>query len=54
MPDSNDNYKEVYFEAYCPSCKYTKTAETDDPCDLCLSIPYNQNSHKPMYWCEEK
>ena len=35
-------YKEVYFNKYCPICEYYKKAETDDPCDECLSEPVNE------------
>ena len=48
-----DNYKEVYFNQYCKTCKYEETKEDLDPCDECLSEPKNLNSHKPVKW-EEK
>lgn len=48
-----ENYKEVYFDQYCKTCKYKDTKETDDPCDECLYEPMNLYSHKPVKW-EEK
>lgn len=48
-----ENYKEVYFDQYCKTCKYKDTKETDDPCNECLYEPMNLYSHKPVKW-EEK
>lgn len=46
----NQNFKEVYFHLYCPTCKYSEKKEADDPCYDCLTIPARQDSHKPeMY-----
>lgn len=45
--------KEVYFNVYCEKCAYKDKKETEDPCDECLSVPVNSNSHKPIRW-EEK
>lgn len=45
-----DDYKEVYFHEYCETCKHKKVANTDDPCDECLSEPINLYSHKPVKW----
>ena len=57
------NYKEgkqmhtdtklVDFDKYCPDCKYSTTAETEDPCNECLTTPANIDSHKPVNF-EEK
>lgn len=41
-------YKEVYFHEYCKTCKHRKVANTEVPCDECLSEPLNWNSHKPV------
>ena len=49
----SENYKEVYFDQYCKTCKYKDMKETDDPCDECLYEPMNLYSHKPVKW-EEK
>lgn len=49
-----DSYKEVYFNEYCPTCKYLKTNENDEPCEECLSSPVNLYSHKPINWKENK
>lgn len=46
----DDNYKEVYFDRYCKTCKYEKLDENDDPCNECLGTGANLNSHKPVYW----
>lgn len=48
-----DNYKEVYFDQYCKTCKHENLPETDDPCDECLQETVNIYSHKPVKW-EEK
>jgi hypothetical protein len=40
--------KLVYFERFCPECKYAKLAETEEPCDECLAQPVNTDSHKPV------
>ena len=42
--------KEVYFHQYCQKCKYEKNKETEEPCDDCLAIAVNENSHKPLYF----
>lgn len=44
--------KEVYFDQYCPKCKYYDTDEGENPCDICLGYPSNQNSHKPLEFKE--
>lgn len=49
-----ENYKEVYFDQYCKTCKYKDTKETDDPCDECLYEPMNLYSHKPVKWKEKR
>lgn len=45
-----NNYKEVYFDKYCKSCKYEDTPENCDPCNGCLDEPMNQHSNKPVSW----
>jgi hypothetical protein len=40
--------KFVAFDVYCPLCINSKLAETEDPCNECLTTPVNQNSHKPI------
>ena len=49
-----ENYKEVYFDPYCSTCKHCKKKETEDPCDDCLNEPVNLYSHKPVYGEEEE
>lgn len=48
-----NEYKEVYFDKYCPKCKHFSKSMTDDPCNECLSEPTNLYSHKPVRF-EEK
>lgn len=49
-----NNTKEVYFSLYCDQCKYKETKETDDPCNDCLAHPFNQWSHKPIFFKEKE
>lgn len=44
----SDNMKIVEFDTWCPSCKYYKTKETEDPCNECLGVPANESSTKPV------
>ena len=44
--------KEVYFDEWCPQCKYHDTPEVEDPCNQCLAEGSNNNSHKPLYFKE--
>lgn len=46
--------KEVYFCDYCNLCKYRDLDEIMDPCNECLTIAYNENSHKPTRFVEDK
>ena len=46
----NENYKEVYFEQYCKTCRHEKLEEKYDPCNDCLGEPFNAGSHKPANW----
>lgn len=46
-------YKEVYYHEYCKKCKHRNVANTDMPCDECLSEPLNWNTHRPVKY-EEK
>lgn len=48
-----DDYKEVYFDQYCKTCKHKDLHESEEPCNECLTIPANIQSHKPVRW-EEK
>lgn len=41
-------YKEVYFDVYCPKCKFQDNKESDDPCHECLNYSNNEHSHKPV------
>lgn len=50
---SDYDYKEVYFDQYCKTCKNNDKKENEDPCDTCLESPVNLHSHKPVKY-EEK
>lgn len=47
-------YKEVNFHEYCPKCEYAKVDDIKDPCNMCLSIPMNEHSSKPVNYIPEK
>ena len=49
----DENYKDVYFDQYCKTCKHEKLEDFKDPCNDCLSEPANDGTHRPVYW-EEK
>lgn len=49
----NTGYKEVYYHEYCETCKNRKVANTDEPCNECLSEPINLYTHRPVKY-EEK
>ena len=53
------DYKIVFFEQYCPTCRYKDDPEVvyDDngkvistTCNDCLTIPARIDSHKPEKW----
>ena len=46
--------KEVYFDQYCSTCKYSDLSEYQDPCWDCMEKPMNYDSHKPYFWKEGK
>lgn len=43
-----ENTKEVMFYKWCKECKNFETPETDDPCNECLTQPWNVDSTKPI------
>jgi len=47
--------KEVFFDVYCPMCKFKDDDESDvnSPCYDCLEAPVNQDSHKPINYKSE-
>ena len=45
--------KIVSFEQFCKLCKYIDIAETEDPCNECLTTPANIDSHKPINFKEK-
>lgn len=44
------NYKEVYYDQYCETCKHKDVKDTDEPCNECLDKPINLHSHRPVNW----
>lgn len=46
--------KMVYFDQYCKTCKDKDTKESKDPCNECLSNPFNDDTHEPIYYREQK
>lgn len=46
--------KEVYFSDYCKKCIHAKDEETEEPCNSCLTHGWNENSHKPIKFKEDK
>lgn len=48
-----ENWKEVYFDEYCPTCKHKWQKDYEDPCNECLNNPMNLYSHKPVNWKEK-
>lgn len=42
--------KFVRFDQYCKTCKHCDLAESEDPCNECLTEPVNLYSHKPVNW----
>ena len=46
-------YKEVYFDQYCKTCKYKDVDDVKDPCNDCLAESCNLHSHKPVNYKKE-
>lgn len=40
--------KEVYFSKYCSLCKHKNVAETEEPCNECLTCGAREDSHRPI------
>lgn len=49
-----NNTKEVYFNYFCQRCVNAPRKETEEPCNECLSYPWNMDSHKPVNFKEVK
>ena len=47
-------YKEVYFDQYCKTCRFWNSDVAEDPCHECLNNPVNLYSHKPTGWKEKE
>lgn len=50
---TNDGYKEVHYNEYCPKCVNYEKDMTDDPCNDCLSEPVNLHTNKPVKFIEK-
>lgn len=48
------DYKEVFFDVYCPQCKHYRKPEKLNPCDECLDTPAVVDSHKPINFEQNK
>ena len=46
------NYKEVYYEQFCKTCKHKDLKDFYDPCNDCLDNPVNTNSQRPVNYKE--
>lgn len=46
--------KIVNFHEYCNKCIHKEKSGTEQPCDDCLGVPANYNSHKPIKFVEKK
>lgn len=49
-----ENWKEVYFNQYCPRCECFDCNDYEDLCNECLNNPMNLYSHKPVNWKEKE
>ena len=49
-----DDEKIVQFDKYCKLCTHKDLPEEEDPCYYCLCYDTNTNSHKPVYYEENK
>ena len=46
--------KVVFYEKYCPLCKYEDKTEKEEPCCDCLDCPVREDTHKPVKWEERE
>ena len=46
--------KEALYSEYCSKCKHKNTPETEEPCNSCLNQGWNEYSHKPIKFEEDK
>lgn len=51
---SDNEMKEVNFEAYCKSCEFEKREEYEDPCNECLENPCREGTIKPFNYKEKE
>lgn len=50
----DEQTKEVRFDIYCKQCVHESSPEQKDPCNECLTQPYNYDSHKPINFKEKE
>lgn len=48
------DYKIVWYDRYCPTCKHKDLCETEDPCNECLTECAVIDSHKPIKYEKEE
>ena len=46
--------KEVRYDKYCPTCKYSSLKDTDEPCDSCIEQFHNDGTDKPIKYEERE
>lgn len=46
--------KIVHFDEWCHKCVHFNVEDWDDPCSECLDNPANEDSHRPIYFKEDK
>lgn len=51
---NEDGYKLVEFDKYCKTCVNKDVDEVKDPCNECLTICENANSHKPIKYVKQE
>ena len=45
--------KFVDFHKYCKLCKHYEKDDSEDPCNECLGIGVNEDSHKPIAYVRD-
>lgn len=48
-----DSLREVYFCKYCDKCEHKNLKEHFDPCNECLAHPFNEDTHRPVFFKEK-
>ena len=50
MSQGENQEREVRFDLYCKTCKYWESPQEEEPCDSCLSEPFNYDTDRPVNW----